>query len=959
MSTQEQAEQSVNGWNGPYLEEMYNRWRADPDQVDEQWRTFFQGFDLGYRPVPPEVGEAPAAAPAPLLELPLRPAAQTEAPVDTAHTLQGKVDSLIYHYRDIGHFAARIDPLGLERPVPEYLRLKSFGLSEEDLDRPFDPGHLPLPEPSNLRDIVDLLRETYCGSIGVEYIHIQDRQKRRWLQQRMEPLRNAPPFTGQQKRRLLRELIAADAFENFLHTRYKGKKRFGLDGGESLIPILDELAEYGPEHGVREYAIAMAHRGRLNVLVNILRKSLGQIFTEFEESWTEDFLKGGGDVKYHRGFSGDFTTEDGHNIRMTLSPNPSHLEYANAVVLGRARAKQRIRQDANREQCVPILVHGDGSFPGQGIVAECLNMMKLDGYTVGGALHIVVNNQIGFTTSPKDAHSGKYCTDIAKMVDAPIFHVNGDDPEACVFAARLAIAYRQAFKNDVVLDLWCYRRHGHNEGDEPTFTQPLMYGRIKDHPPVLQIYSRRLIGEGIIARDEFQRDCDAARRQMDEAQTRTKDHPVRTTIPAFGNVWAGLTEAYNDEPVETGVPRALLVQVSDRLSALPDSFTCHKKLKKLLTYRHTAVAEDRPLDWAMGELLAYGTLLLEGDPIRLTGQDVERGTFSHRHAVLFDQETGHGYAPLDHLDENQARFCVHNSPLTEAACLGFEYGYSLGHPHMLVIWEAQFGDFANGAQVIFDQFISSAEVKWQRFSGLTVFLPHGYEGQGPEHSSARIERFLSLCARNNMQVVNPTTPAQMFHVLRRQMKRNFRKPLIVMTPKSLLRHPKAVSAVERLVHARFYHVLDDPTVTNPLGIRRILLCSGKIYYDLLAHREKVGRDDVAIIRIEQLYPFRLRALEKTLDRYGAAEEIVWVQEEPRNMGAYAHVASILREQLDLDLPYVGRDPNASPAVASTKMHLQQQERILINAIGLPTMCPISFDEEPTTTRPEPGEAASP
>jgi 2-oxoglutarate dehydrogenase E1 component len=953
MTSVQREDLSVNGWNGPYLESLYERWLEDPNAVDPQWRHFFEGFELGSRPETGVNGEPPSAAPAletPAVEAPERPAEpasmiiDTDAPVETAHTAQGRVDSLIYHYRDIGHFAAEIDPLGMSRERPGHLELESFGLTDEDLDSPFDPGHLPLNNPSTLREILTMLEETYCSHIGVEYIHIQDRRKRRWLQQRMEPVCNRPPFTSGQKRRILRELIEADAFENFLHTRYQGKKRFGLDGGESLIPILDELAEFGPEQDVKEYTIAMAHRGRLNVLVNILHKTYEQIFTEFEESWTEDFLEAGGDVKYHRGFSSDFRTEDGHNIRIRLSPNPSHLEYVNSVVLGRARAKQRLRGDTERKACVPILIHGDASLPGQGIVAECLNLMKLDGYTVGGALHIVVNNQIGFTTTPGDAHSGKYCTDIAKMVDAPIFHVNGDDPEACVFAARLAVAYRQTFKNDVVIDLWCYRRHGHNEGDEPTFTQPVMYRRIKEKKPVLQKYVEQLVEEGEITQDEFDELYGDVRKQLDEAQTRTKEHPVETSVRAFGSVWAGLTEKYNDDPVETGVSRDMLIKVSHALGRAPEDFNLHRKLGRLFDYRRTAIEEDKPLDWGMGEMLAYGTLLLEGDPIRLTGQDTQRGTFSHRHAVVFDQETGAEYVPLDQIEENQARYCVHNSPLTESACLGFEYGYSLGHPHMLVIWEAQFGDFANGAQVIIDQFIASAEKKWKRYSGLTLLLPHGYEGQGPEHSSARLERFLTLCADDDMQVVFPSSPAQMFHVLRRQMRRNFRKPLVVMTPKSLLRHPKAVSSVDDLVNGRFHHVLDDPEVDDPKKIDRLLLCSGKIYYDLLAHREKVGRDDVAIVRIEQLYPFRCTNVEPAFEKYASAGQIVWVQEEPKNMGAYRHMQVMMREHFDLDLPYVGREANASPAVASTRMHAQEQERIMVNAIGLATTCPIDREE---------------
>ena len=523
MATHDGADRSINGWNGPYLEAMYEQWQSDPDSVDPQLRQFFQGFDLGFRPP----GEGGAGS---------------------GHALQGKVDSLIYHYRDIGHYAAALDPLGSKRPRPADLELGAFGLSDAQLGEGFDPSHLPLENPTPLREIISVLEDTYCRHIGVEYMHIQDRERRRWLQDRMESVRNRPTFTREGKLRVLTELIEADGFESFLHTRYRGKKRFGLDGGESLIPMLDELAQSGPEHGVQEYTFGMAHRGRLNVLVNILHKSFDQIFTEFDEAWTEDFLDGGGDVKYHRGYSGDFKTEGGDNIRMTLSPNPSHLEFVNAVVLGRARAKQRLRDDEGRARCIPVLIHGDASFPGQGVVSECLNMMKLDGYTVGGAIHIIVNNQIGFTTNPSDAHSGHYCTDLAKMVEAPIFHVNGDDPEACVFAARLALAYRQAFKNDVVIDMWCYRRHGHNEGDEPAFTQPLMYEKIKAQPSTLRQYADRLISEGVITSDEFDQMTAAFKTKMDEAQTRTKSNPVEPSVKAFQSAWGGLTDKYSDDP---------------------------------------------------------------------------------------------------------------------------------------------------------------------------------------------------------------------------------------------------------------------------------------------------------------------------------------------------------------------------------------------------------------------------
>ncbi|MEM7229450.1 MAG: 2-oxoglutarate dehydrogenase E1 component, partial [Planctomycetota bacterium] len=724
----------------------------------------------------------------------------------------------------------------------------------------------------------------------------------------------------------------ADGFENFLDTRYKGKKRFGLEGGEAIIPALNEIVELGPSMGVEEYTIGMAHRGRLNVLVNILNKTYDQIFTEFEEAWVEDFVEGGGDVKYHRGYSSDHVTSGGDIVRLTLSPNPSHLEFGHSVVMGRARAKQRLRADTERVQCVPICIHGDASFPGQGIVAEMFNMMNLDGYTVGGTLHFVINNQIGFTTNPSDAHSGTYCTDIAKIANAPIFHVNGDDPEAMAFVARLAIEYRQRFKADVVIDMWCYRKYGHNEGDEPTFTQPLMYERIKKHTPVLKQYVQRLSKEGHLDEATFNEIYDAHRTALDEAQARSRENPIDPNVDAFRSVWKDLTEDYNDAPVETGVARTTLDQVAASLGSVPEGFTAHRKLKKLMAYRGGALDANEPIDWGLGEMLSYGSLLMEGHAVRLTGQDVERGTFSHRHAVLFDQTTGMGHSPLNTIADGQSRFCIHNSPLTESACVGFEYGYSLGDPNMLIIWEAQFGDFANGAQVIFDQFIASAEAKWERCTGLVCLLPHGYEGQGPEHSSARLERFLSLCAHKNMQIVYPTTPAQIFHVMRRQMKRNFRKPLIIMSPKSLLRHPKAVSTVDELVNGRFQHVVDDPGVQKPADVRRLLLCSGKVYYDLMAQRDAENASHVAIVRLEQLYPYPAEPMKAMLARYSNVEDVLWVQEEPQNMGAYRYIEPRLRDVHGLDVTYVGRDANSTPAVASTKMHNREQETIVTHAV---------------------------
>lgn len=921
----ERPDMSVNGWNAEFIETQYQRWTADPGSVDEPWRQFFQGFDLGVR----AAGERPAPDAAGIGGGRL-----AGSSIDVAHTKQGRVDSLIYHYRDIGHLAAQLDPLGVERPFPEQLTLESFGLTDADLEEYFDPGHLPIDNPSRLKDIIRVLEDTYCRVIGVEYMHIQDREQRRWLQKRMETVRNRPAVEKEHKVRFLRSLLKATALEVFLDTRYKGKKWFSLSGGESLIPMLDEIVELGPLNGVEEYTLGMAHRGRASVLVNIFNRSYDQLFTDFEETWVEDYVEGGGDVKYHRGYSCDRVTSTGHSVHLTMASNPSHLEFVNPVVLGRCRAKQRLRRnEAQRDKVVPILMHGDAAFAGQGIVAECFNMMSLRGYTVGGTIHIVINNQLGFTTDPEDGRSGRYCTDVAKMVEAPIFHVNGDDPEACAFVARLALEYRQTFHNDVVIDLWCYRKYGHNEADEPAFTQPLMYERIEKKIPVAEVYAERLAKEGVMSRAESDALREEMRAEMDVAQTRTKEKPVDPAVDPFSGIWSGLTNAYSHEPAPTAAPLESLRQVGAALGAVPEGFNPHRKLAKLLQQRGAAVAEDAPLDWAMGELLAYGTLLLEGHAVRLTGQDVERGTFSHRHAVLTDTRTGRQHTPLNAIAPNQAKFCIHNSPLSEQSCVGYEYGYSLADPKMLIIWEAQFGDFANGAQVMIDQFIASAEFKWQRHSGLVLLLPHGCEGQGPEHSSARLERFLQLCADNNMQVAQPTTPAQIFHLLRRQLKRPFRKPLIVMTPKSMLRHKEAVSPVRELVSGRFHEVLDDPSISRPADVTRLILCSGKIYYELKAERETAGRSDVALVRLEQVYPFPAQVLRDILARYRNAREVLWVQEETKNGGAYRFIEAALREELNVSVGYVGRDASPSPAVGSSKMHAEEQADILARALA--------------------------
>ncbi|MCH2160862.1 MAG: 2-oxoglutarate dehydrogenase E1 component [Phycisphaerales bacterium] len=899
----------MNGQNAEFIDAQYKQWQNDPTSVDLDWQRFFEGFELGNA----------------------RPAAE-----GVAHSLQGKVDSLIYHYRDIGHFAADLDPLGSSRPFPEELTLESFGLSDEHLDETFDPGVLPLDNPAPLREIVELLEETYCRHIGVEYMHIQERERRRWLQKRMETVRNQMPLPPDRRLRILDRLLAADVFENFLQARFIGKKRFGLEGGESLITAMDTIIELGPPNGIDEFTIGMAHRGRLNVLCNILGKTFDQLFTEFAEAWEEDFVEGGGDVKYHQGYSHDHLTEAGNKLRLTLAANPSHLEYVNAIVLGRARAKQRLKDDENRDQVVPVLVHGDAAFPGQGIVAETFNMMKLEGYSVGGTVHVVVNNQVGFTTDQHDLFSGRYCTEIAKMVEAPIFHVNGDDPEACAWVARLALEFRQAFHTDVVLDIWCYRKNGHNETDEPAFTQPLMYRKIRNRPSVAERYRDTLIEAGVLDSSTYDSMRNERMDRMDSAQQAASQNPVDPTVDPFQSIWSGLTDAYEITPIDTGIDRERLEYIIGKLTEHPEDFTPHKTISKGLKGRGR-ILEDTEVDWATAELAAYGSLLMDGCAIRLTGQDVERGTFSHRHSRLHDQETGESHIPLNELSPEQAKFCVHNSPLTESACVGYEYGYSLTDPRMLIIWEAQFGDFANGAQVMIDQFIASAEAKWQRSSGLALFLPHGYEGQGPEHSSARLERFLQLCADENMQVCYPSRASQVFHMIRRQMMQPFRKPLIVMTPKSMLRMPVAKSPIERFVTGGFLNTIDD-TMFSEQGsdrskVKRVAFCTGKIYYELNDRRREIERDDIAIVRIEQLYPFPAGEIREILDRYPAAEHVDWIQEEPRNMGAFRFIQTTMADTFDIKINGICRDESASPAVGSSKVHAQEQEAILTEAIG--------------------------
>ncbi len=788
-----------------------------------------------------------------------------------------------------------------------------------------------------LRDIITLLRETYCSTIGVEFIHIHNPKERDWIQTRMESSRNRTALDAETKKMIFRRLSDAETFERFLHTRYVAQKRFSVEGAESLIPMIDCMIETAAEGGGQEIVMGMAHRGRLNVLTNIFGKKPEYIFTEFEGNYPSDYSHGEGDVKYHKGYSMEITTRKGQSVHLSLANNPSHLEFVSAVVEGVARAKQEKRRDAERSQVIPIAIHGDAAFAGQGVCYEVLNLSELEGYATGGTLHIVINNQIGFTTSAQDARSTRFSTDLAMMLETPIFHVNGDDPEAVWHVAKLATEYRQTFHKDVFIDLLCYRKHGHNEGDEPSFTQPVMYAKIKAHESTREIYGKRLASSGVQTEADSQGVIDSIMASLTAAQTKTRAEKPMPYVSVFGGEnWKGYklpTEEDLFRPVVTAVDAEVLRELSQKLNTIPAEFNLHKKLGRFFEARLKAIQDGKGIDWGNAEALAYATLVVEGHPVRLSGQDVERGTFTHRHSVLYDTETGKKYRPLNELREGQAPYMVHNSHLSETGVLGFEHGYSLAAPNTLVIWEAQFGDFGNGAQVIIDQFISSSESKWQRMSGLTLFLPHGYEGQGPEHSSARMERFLQLAGRNNMIIANLTTPAQIFHALRRQLKWDFRKPLVIMSPKSLLRNPHATSTLDDLTAGAFEEVIDDgllvqvPETKTLDTVKRVLLSSGKVYYDLLARRTELKREDVALVRLEQVYPFPAWKLSQILNRYPNAE-FVWVQEEPRNMGAWAFVhgmwsgglANYAAQVGNRPIRYVGREIGAAPAVGSGKLH---------------------------------------
>ncbi len=953
-------ESFLSGANIDFIEALYAAYLENPASVDPSWRELFEqqkghgqpifvngsavtGVDEGLLPgagAPPAAANKAAAVPdAKALAATARQLGAAQSMV-----LQAKVAQAVYAFRLRGHLRAKLDPLDRPRPslsnVADMAIMDPSWFTEQELDQTVESNEVFPNLEVKVRDLVARLRQTYCHHIGVEFMDILDSNRRRWLMPRMEHIANTREPSVEEQRRILTKLFYAQTFESFLHTKFVGAKRFSLDGGEALIPMLDAMLDEGGQLGLREVVIGMAHRGRLNVLTNVMGKRPGEIFSEFQGPRDPRQFLRRGDVKYHMGFSSDYVTARNDSIHLSMAFNPSHLEAVNPVVTGRVRAKQDRAKDGNKNRTVPLLIHGDAAFAGQGIVAETLNLANLPGYETGGTIHVVINNQVGFTTDPESSRSNIYSTLVAQMLDIPIFHVNGNDPEACVHVMRTAMQYRQQFNSDVVIDLVCYRRYGHNEGDEPRMTQPTMYQLIDQMQPVGELYAQDLVKRGRITQEEADAIKQACLDEFNAALERTKSNDLLKDPSALEGLWKTYRGGADAEvpQVETGVTVEKLSGMLEKLSTVPDGFKLQKNLATWLRSRGPMAKGERPLDWSAGEWLAYASLISEGRHVRLTGQDVERGTFTHRQSVWRDNETGERYSPFDNLGEGQGQYRVFNSPLSEFGCLGFEYGYSLDYPDALVIWEAQFGDFANGAQVMIDQFIAAAESKWKRLSGLTLFLPHGYEGQGPEHSSARLERFLQLCAEDNIQVAYPTTPAQLFHLLRRQVYRPIRKPLVVMTPKSMLRRETAVSSLEDLATGTFRRVLPDAEVQDPAAVTRLLLCTGKVYYDLHDARAQAKDGSIAIVRVEQLYPLPEPELQEVLRAYPNLQEVYWVQEEPRNMGAWSfiwpHLAPLVSGiHKSLTVGYIGRVEAASPAAGFTAAHKIEQEMIVEQAIS--------------------------
>jgi len=963
------------GVNQGFVEEQYFRYRENPGSVDASWKRFFealereQNLESAQAIAPPPVSRSqapisdvreleskakngngqslrppngnvrggPASLPATAESVPVSLPPNPYLPnadVLLANELQGRVSALVNAYRVRGHVYADLDPLNRNPPVPTELSLAAFGLDQVDPSALFFTGDMAGPTTLPLHEIVSRLRETYCRTIGVEFTFMEDAEERAWLQRRMESTLNRTPLSHEEQLALLTKLIDAELFEQFLHTKYVGAKRFSLEGAESVIPLLELLIQSAGKHKVEEIVIGMAHRGRLNVLANVMEKSMRELFFAFNDNRPEMHL-GRGDVKYHMGYSSDRVV-DGRNMHLTLCFNPSHLEWVNPVVAGRVRAKGDRRADTTRQKVLPLVIHGDAAFSGQGVVAETLNLSRLQGYATGGTMHVVINNQIGFTTAPEDSRSTWYCTDITRMLRCPVFHVNGEDPEAVAQVVRLATDFRQQFGQDVVIDMYCYRRYGHNEADEPRYTQPVMYSLIDRQPNVREVYVRHLKERGELAESDAEQIEKRRQAQMEEELQEARRGTYVPPDYSMGGVWKNYVGGADADcaEVSTAVSMERLSKLAEKITATPDSFEVNAKVKRFLKERRERARGEKPLDWGTAETLAYATLLEEGTAVRVSGQDSRRGTFSHRHAVLFDARTGRRYMPLMHVNEKLCKIEVWDSPLSEAGVLGFEYGYSLDTPEALVIWEAQFGDFANTAQVIIDQFLSSCEDKWHRLSGLVLLLPHGFEGQGPEHSSARLERFLALSAEDNMQVCNLTTPAQIFHCLRRQILRPYRKPLVIMSPKSLLRHTDAISTLEDLATGEFQRIIPDHSV-DPAVARRVVLCTGKVYYDLLAARTAAGKNDIALVRLEQLYPLRPAHIQAVLAPYKDGTDLVWCQEEPFNSGAWYYLNARLPAMLKgrFNLRCVTRAESASPATGSNAAHKLEQQRLVAEALS--------------------------